>query len=239
MQLHYGPTNKDCAKGGFPKLTELQIAFSRDGFHWDRSNRNTFIGATLKKNSWERAYIHSTGGVCNIVNDKLHFYYTAFQGDESKKLSNDQKLDYWSGMYANASTGLAILRRDGFASMNAGKVDGFILTRPLKFSGKFLFINIECTKYGMLTIEVCNVNGIPVQGFTRKDCLPLCVNSTKQIITWKNGNNLESLAGTPLRFKFYLTNTKIYAFWVSANRQGVSAGSTAAGGPGLTGNWEV
>jgi len=238
LQLHYGPTNRECAKGGFPKLTELQLAFSRDGFHWDRSNRNTFIGATLKKDSWERAYIHSVGGVCNVVEDKLYFYYTAFQGDESKKQIEDRHLDYWSGMYANASTGLAVLRRDGFASMNAGEKEGFLLTRPLMFSGKHLFVNTEGNK-GKIYVEVCRWDGTPVPGFTRFDCLPISTNTTKQIVAWREGNDLESFAGNHIRFKFYLANSKIYAFWVSKSRQGASGGSTAAGGPGLTGNWDI
>ena len=237
LQLHYGPTNRECAQGGFPKLTELQLAFSRDGFHWDRTNRKTFIGATLDKDSWERAYVHSIGGVCNIVGDKLYFYYTAFQGDESKGHPVDRHLDYWSGMYARGSTGLAVLRRDGFASLNAGEEEGILFTRPLLFNGKYLFINLEGTN-GKFYAEICQEDGKPLPGFTREDCLPIRTDSTKQLVTWKNGNSLESLAGKKLRFKFYLTNSKIFAFWVSKNLQGFSGGSTAAGGPGLIGNWD-
>ena len=34
MQIHYGPPNDACRKGKFPKVTELELGFSRDGFHW-------------------------------------------------------------------------------------------------------------------------------------------------------------------------------------------------------------
>ena len=232
LQPHYGPPNTECAKGGFPKLTELQLAFSRDGFHWDRSCRETFIGARLQKESWERAYIHSVGGGCSVVGDKLHFYYSAFQGDESNRNPNQ----HWSGMYANASTGLAVLRRDGFASMDAGEEEGILLTRPLKFRGKHLFINAE---KGRLYAEVCQEDGTPVPGFTRHDCLPISTDSTKHLVAWKDRDSLESLAGKPLRLKFYLSKSKLYAFWVSPDRRGSSAGATAAGGPGLSGNWDT
>ena len=231
LQVHYGPPNSECAKGGFPKLTELQLAFSRDGFHWDRSCRETFIGATLQRDSWERAYVHSVGGVCNLVDDKLYFYYTAFQGDES----NRNPLPQWSGMYANASTGVAVLRRDGFASMAAAE-EGILLTRLVKFRGKHLFINVEGDR---LSAEVCQEDGTPVPGFTRGDCVPVSKDSTKHLIVWKDADSLESLAGKPLRFKFYLTKSRIYAFWVSQNRLGASGGATAAGGPGLRGNWDT
>ena len=233
LQLHYGPPNSLCAKQGFPKLTELQLAFSRDGFYWDRTSRETFIGGSPhEKDSWGRAYIHSAGGVCNVVGDNLHFSYGAFQGDESKL----HPVQYWNGMYANASTGLAVLRRDGFASMEAEEREGILLTRPVTFNGKHLFVDMEGSR-GRLYVEVCQPDGKPMPGFTRDDCLPTSTDGTKQIIAWKEGDNLESLAGKPVRLKFYLTKSRIFAFWVSQNRQGASGGATAAGGPGLTGNW--
>ncbi len=234
IQPHYGPANRGCAKGGFPKLTELQLAFSRDGFHWDRTCRETFIGGEPdKKDSWQRGYIHSIGGVCNVVGDKLHFYYTAFRGNEQ----NRNPIPHWNGMYANASTGLAILRRDGFASMDTEK-EGVLLTRRVLFNGSYLFVNLDGLG-GLLSVEVCGVDGQPLDGYTRADCVAISANSTKQPVSWKNGSSLASFAGKPIRFKFYLTRGKLYAFWVSRDQRGVSGGAIAAGGPGLNGYWDV
>ena len=233
LQPHYGPSNRECAKKGFPKLTELQLAFSRDGFHWDRQNRETFIGSTLQKGSWERAYVHSVGGVCNIVGDKLHFYYTAFQGDEK----NLHELAHWNGMYANASTGLAILRRDGFASMDSGSEGGMLLTKKLKYSGKFLFVNYEANE-GELSVELCDAMGITIKGFERENCISLTGNSTKQLVKWKSKADLSSTNDQPIRIKFYTTNAQFYSFWISKHMDGRSNGATAAGGPGLNGTWD-
>lgn len=238
IQLHYGPNNETCAKGGYPKLTELQIAFSRDGFHWDRSCRETFIaGQPHKKDSWERGYIHSIGGVCNIVGDKLHFYYTAFKGDEK----NLNILPVWNGMYANASMGLAVLRRDGFASMEANeseKEDGILLTKPIQFSGKYLFVNLDA-KSGALQAELCDVKGRPIKGFTRLDCMPVNGDSTRKKVTWRDKQDINVLANQPVRLKFYITNAKFYSFWISQNESGTSGGATAGGGPSLKGTWDV
>ena len=234
IQPHYGPSNEVCAKGGYPKLTELQVAFSRDGFHWDRTNRETFIGGYPdKKDSWERAYIHSVGGVCNVVGDKLHFYYTAFKGNES----NRNPISHWNGMYADASTGLAVLRRDGFASMEADKEQAFLLTRKLKFSGNYLFVNVDGA-HGKLYVEICNEDGQPLPGFTKDDCSPISTNSTKQMVAWKNGDSFQTLTDKPIRLKFYLTSSKLFAFWVGKDKEGRSGGAIAAGGPGLKGNWD-
>jgi hypothetical protein len=38
-----------------------------------------------------------------------------------------------------------------------------------------------------------------------------------------------------VRFRFFLTNGKLYSFWVSNKESGASNGYVAAGGPGFNG----
>ena len=230
LLVHYGPPNPECARGGFPKLTELQVAFSRDGFHWDRSSRETFIGATRRKDSWERAYIHSCGGCCLIVGDKLYFYYGAFRGDES----NLNPIGHWNGMYANASTGLATMRRDGFASLNATTAGGTLTTRPITFKGKHLFVNVDCPD-GQLGVEILDSAGAVIQPFSAVNCMVISTDSTIEAVTWKGADDLSRLANRPVRLRFRLNNGCLFSFWVSTNKSGASGGYVAAGGPGLTG----
>jgi len=42
-------------------------------------------------------------------------------------------------------------------------------------------------------------------------------------------------AGRHVRFKFHLTNGRLYSFWVSTEKTGASHGYVAAGGPGFGG----
>src|SRR5690606_37353286 len=128
-QVHLGPSNAVCAKTGNPKITELKVSFSRDGFHWDRGNRGAFIPAERKEGYWDRGYVQSVGGICTVVGDELRFYYIGFSGDQTNLNPNHMQ----NGMYANGSTGIAVLRRDGFASMDAGDSEGFLITRMLTF----------------------------------------------------------------------------------------------------------
>ena len=51
---------------------------------------------------------------------------------------------------------------------------------------------------------------------------------------WRGNANLESLVGQPVRFRFYLQNGDLYAFWVSREATGASNGYVAAGGTGFT-----
>jgi hypothetical protein len=59
--------------------------------------------------------------------------------------------------------------------------------------------------------------------------------STHQLIRWQGATDLSVLAGRPVKFRFQLTNGKLYSFWVSPDTTGISRGYVAAGGPGFTG----
>src|SRR5262249_33817123 len=121
-----GPPNEVCQKKGIPKTIDLTVGFSRDGLHWHRPERRAFLACSRKESTWNRAYLHSAGGICLIVGDKIYFYFGAWSGI-SPKLGGH--------MYAGGSTGLAVLRRDGFASMDAGASPGLLTTRPVSFKG--------------------------------------------------------------------------------------------------------
>ena len=78
--IHRGPKNEVCDKGGFPKLIDLELGFSRDGFHWDRPDRSGFIVGSRTEGAWDRAYLHSTAGVFVVLDDQLVFPYTGTSG---------------------------------------------------------------------------------------------------------------------------------------------------------------
>lgn len=223
--IHLGPNNRIAGQGRYPKLTELKLGFSRDGFHWDRPDRDAFIPASRQAGTWNRGYLHSTTGICLVVGDWLYFPYTGYSGESPRG---------WEGMYSGASVGLAVLRRDGFASMDAGPEGGVLTTRPVIFSGRQLFVNVDCPE-GVLRVEVLDAEGNPIEGLTEAQSLPVSADRTLRAINWRTGEDLSALAGRPVRFRFHLTNGRLYAFWVSPDTSGASHGYMAAGGPGFDG----
>ncbi|MDQ8006063.1 MAG: hypothetical protein REI64_14770 [Pedobacter sp.] len=223
--IHLGPHNKVAEEGKYPKVTEIKMGFSRDGFHWDRPDRSTFIAASRKEGTWDRGYVHGTTGIVLVKGDKLWFPYTGFSGIAP---------DGHKGMYTGASIGLATLRRDGFASMNASKKEGTLTTRKVSFDGEYLFVNVD-SKQGELKVEVLDETGKVLAGFSKKDCVGVKTDKTIHQITWKNGGKLASLKNKQVKFRFYLTNGKLYSFWVSPNENGASLGYVGAGGPGYEG----
>jgi hypothetical protein len=220
--IHRGPHNSICAKGKFPKRTDISLGYSRDGFHWSRPDREAFIPQTNKDGDWDRRYIQAPNGVCFIVGDKLIFPYSAFSGYAP---------DGTPGMYSGAAIGLAMLRRDGFASMDAGAAPGALETRPVTFDGKYFFVNVDAPE-GELRVEAIDEAGRPIAPFTLANCDPVKTDSTIQRVTWKGADNLSALQERPVRFRFRLENGKLFAFWVSPDETGASYGYVAGGGPG-------
>ena len=229
FEIHLGPPNQECNKAGLPKITELNLAYSRDGWHWHRPDRRAFIPAE-RRDVWDRGYVQPVGGLCTIHGDTLWFYYTGFQGNVDRK----DRPFLETGMYDRGSTGVAFLRRDGFVSLDADATGGEVLTRPVIFNGKHLFVNVDAPE-GRLRAELVDDAGNAIASFTLAACRTLSTDSTLAQVTWEGGEDLSAFAGKPVRFRFHLTNGKLYAFWVSRDKSGRSDGYLAAGGPGYRG----
>jgi hypothetical protein len=223
--IHRGPKNEVCDKDGFPKLIDLELGFSRDGFHWDRPDRSGFIVGSRTEGAWDRAYLHSTAGVFVVLDDQLVFPYTGTSGIAASGKR---------GMYTGGAIGLATLRRDGFASLDAVEKTGTLTTRPLRFQGAHLFVNLDAPR-GELRVEVLTLDGRPYGPFTAENCVPLCCDSTRQRVTWRGVESLARVSGKNVRLRFTLTSGSLYSFWVTPDANGASHGYVAAGGPGWTG----
>jgi hypothetical protein len=221
LSIHQGPPNQECDRLKIHKRNEVLLGFSRDGFHWHRPDRRPFLGVTEQEGDWNWGNMQSAGGCCLVVGDKLYFYV-------SGRKRTDLFRDGWG------STGLGTLRRDGFASMDAGPAGGTLTTRPIRFAGSHLYVNAASDR-GELRVEVLTQGGEVVEPFAAGNCVPLCADQTQQAVHWTGATDLSALAGRPVRFRFHLQRGQLYAFWVSPDQSGASYGYIAAGGPGFSG----
>lgn len=223
FSIWQGPRNSDCDELWVPKRNDILLGFSRDGFHWDRPDRTRFISSTWQASSWRFGNVQSCVGGPLVVGDKLYFYFNG-----RPKPGPDAP-----GWDADFHTGLAILRRDGFASMDANTTQT-LTTRPVIFTGKWLFVNVDCPQ-GELKAEVLDKGGKKIKPLTLENCKPVSCDKTLAKISWKRNKDLSCLAGKPVRFRFHLRNGSLYAFWVSPDASGASHGFVGAGGPGFPG----
>jgi hypothetical protein len=210
------------------KINEVTLGFSRDGFHWHRPERKAFLPVSDVVGSWNWANVQSAGGGCLIVGDELYFYVSGRQGRPGTESPGV------------CTTGLATLRRDGFASMDfmpdrapvvrKPAASGTLTTRVVTFTGEHLFVNADVSR-GQLRAEVLDESGAVIAPFSRDACVPITANGTKQRLTWSNVPSLAAVKNRKVRFRFSMTYGQIFSFWVSAGTAGHSGGYPAGGGP--------
>jgi hypothetical protein len=220
------------------KPNDLCVGFSRDGFHWHRPDRQAFIPVSEHVGDWNWANVQSAGGTCLVVGDRLYFYVSGRHGVPG---SSDPGV---------CSTGLAMLRRDGFASMDysgpGGRIErvddsiepGTLVTRPIRFSGRHLFVNIDAPE-AALRVEILDRQGRSLSGFSAAQCAPVGGDNTRARISWTGSGDLSTVAGETVRFRFRLTGGSLYAFWVSPWPEGCSQGYVGAGGPSFAGTMDT
>ena len=85
-------------------------------------------------------------------------------------------------------------------------------TRPITFLGQRLELNLDTSAGGMVQIEVQDVTGQPIPGFTLADADILNGNSVRMPVSWKGSPDLSKLAGKSIRLHFKLRNCQLYAF---------------------------
>jgi hypothetical protein len=159
----------------------------------------------------------------------LNFFYGATGND-----------DAGGGM--TGSMGLSSLRRDGFAAITAGKEEGVLVTKPVRFTyAGYMLVNLRTNAPdGELRVGIVSPNGNQLEitdnekgtkaAFSRVNCVPVRADQTLTSVNWNNIPHVGMLMNRPVRFVFYLKNASLYSFWVSRSRRGRSEGFSAGGG---------
>lgn len=116
----------------------------------------------------------------------------------------------WTG--TSAQLRRYMLRIDGFASVQATMSGGEWVMKPIEFAGKELVINFSTSAAGSIRIEIQDEAGKPIDGFALADCPELFGNSIERTVGWKNGTDVSSISGKPVRLRFVLKDADLYSF---------------------------
>ncbi len=109
------------------------------------------------------------------------------------------------------------LRLDGFVSVQAPMTGGGFITKPIRFNGNQLLLNFSTSAYGSIRIEVQDINGNPIPGYTMNDCPPIFGDAIDRPILWNkrsdaDRSNIGILAGKEVRLKFEIKDGDLYSF---------------------------
>lgn len=189
-----------------PLLT-LRLLTSRDGESWQRPDTGRPFLDVGGVGEWDRFIVMLTGAPPIRVGDQLYFYYRGLATRHRPYEGKDDAYRQGGGL------GLATLRLDGFASLDASYDGGRVTTKPFRTKGRQLRVNAKAD-FGKLWVEVLDAAGAPIPGLTRADCHPMQSDRVDHPIQWNDNGALAKLADRPIRLRFHLENARLYGYRV-------------------------
>ena len=126
-----------------------------------------------------------------------------------KELSLYAVDNYWRGTGMNLRR--FTIRIDGFVSVHAPLRGGEFVTKPVIFDGNQLVMNFSTSAAGSIQIEIQDANGRPIPGYSLAENPEIFGDSIEYVAPWKEGSNLASLSGRPVRLRFVLKDADLYS----------------------------
>ncbi len=184
-------------ESGGPLFVEL--VSSHDGINWVREEGDRpRILSVSRPGTWQDGMV-SISSPPLVEGDRIKVWYTGMSIGHGGNVEH--------AIYAG---GLATLRKDGFASLDAGGTEGTVTTKLLSNIHGQLHVNAFVDKGGYLKAEVVDREGEVVEGYGRDDCNPVTGEGVDQILTWKSKKFLPG--GGAKRLRFIFQSTCLYSF---------------------------
>jgi hypothetical protein len=103
------------------------------------------------------------------------------------------------------------LRTDGFVAVVAPGI-GHAVTRQVTFSGNALQVNFQTEAGGQLRVELQDISGVPLRGFTLAEATPMAGDDVSQIVTWAGRSDIGLNEGKTIKVRFELQKAKLFSF---------------------------
>jgi hypothetical protein len=165
--------------------TDILFMTTRGGSSYDRTLTESFIRPGLGRDGWANRANYAAIGIHQTGPAEMSLFLTGGRR--------------------------YVLRLDGFASLNGPLAGGEMLTKPLRFAGAQLDLNVSTSAAGRVRVAVLHVDGTAVPGFALDDCEPIYGDDFASIVKWKGGPSLAALAGQPVRLQFELADADIFS----------------------------
>ena len=184
-------------------VSDAVFMSSRDGVNWDRR----FMEAFVRPGREERNWIHRT----NMIAKGL---VPTGEGEMSLYISQHYT-------YPSAHLKRLVLRTDGLVSARADYAGGELITRPVTFQGGELLLNFATSAVGSIRVEIQDLHGNPLPGFSLDDSLPLFGDRLEHPVRWQRPAHADSwtdsgplvmLGGKAVRLRFVMRDADLYSF---------------------------
>lgn len=208
---------------------DVRLVYSRDGKNWQHLNKRQPFLPPSGKETWDQFMVTMPSKPIE-VGDELYIYHGgannhhdwwctgAREGVKAPEATDISKVNY--------GLGLAKLRLDGFASLDAGcERPGILITRPLISDGTKLVVNARCKNEGSIAAEIVDVNDEVIPDFGRQECDVFTGDDVRHVFSWKGKTDIPVFSTERAKYpepererfrkvRLYMANTELYAFTI-------------------------
>jgi hypothetical protein len=176
----------------FNDTSDAIFMTSRGGGTYSRTFMTAFVAPGIGNENWTSRTNYPALGVVQTGPHEMSVYVNQNYGQPTSHLRR----------YS--------MRLDGLASVHAPYEGGEMLTKPLKFKGSQLLLNVATSAPGGVRVEVQDESGKPIPSFTLDDCQEVIGNDIERPVSWKGGD-VGKLAGQAVRLRFVMKDAELYA----------------------------
>lgn len=170
-----------------------ELMSSRDGRNWTRY-QEPFLARDPNEDGWDHAMAWFGDSIG--VGGKEYIYYGGYRAGHKVRAARGDR-----------NVGLAMLRKDGFVSRDAGPEGGVLTTPPAILPGSGMTVNAVVR--GELSVRLADRRGRVPSGFDWQDCIPVRGDSLTHRIGWRGDPAWP--AGEPMSLEFALRDGELYA----------------------------
>jgi hypothetical protein len=188
-----------------------ELVYSADGVKWARvpAPRAPVLPLGVD-GTWDDGMIFTPNHPL-IRDGRVQLYYGAFDGPHNAR-------------GRDGAIGLASMRRDGFASLDAGAAETAVTTAVFQGASGSLMVNADA-QGGELRAELLDAAGKPLAGYTKDEAEAFQGSKIDQILRWKTK---ESLPTEPFRIRFWLRRAALYSFFAGEEASHANADASIA-----------
>ena len=180
---------------------ETQLAVSRDGVHWKRYQRPTYVGIGVHEGiDVHQAYLAQ--GMVRRGDEIWQYYYGTTEYHSS-----------WSEDHENQAVFRVVQRLDGFVSADSPyDREAFMITRRLVFEGNRLQLNIDTDATGFCQVGILNEKNEYLPGYSLDDCIYINGDFVAADVEWLGkGKDVSELAGRVVQLVFRMRAARLFA----------------------------
>jgi hypothetical protein len=207
----------------------VKLVYSRNGKHWEHLNNRQQLIPWGGKGAWDE-FMATMPSPPIEYKDELYFFYGGAVNHHDwwivgarEGLDVPEARDLSKVAYA---IGLARLRLDGFASLDAGVRPGILITRHFLSGGRKLVVNARCRSGGSIRAEVADGRDEVLPGFGKDDCDVFSGDCVRHLFTWQGRSILPAVPRTRpdypapeierlRKIRFYLDQAELYSFMLA------------------------